>query len=573
MASSPQSWPWSRARGVWPIVLPAALLAWLLAWVFHFGTTLINDEYLAIDYFYRIVRLGRAYPTPDAFHKPLSVLMGFFAWLTESPLGYEAAVAVFGVIFVVVLYFALRRELGASFALAAAVAVSLHPDLMYYTARGSTVIPFCAFTFAALLAAHKRDEKWSLWVYAGSLFLAGLIRAEPWVLAAPALYWWWPRHKSARAWAGLFAALCLIGLAPVIWLGKDYFINHDLMHGFKVAIRVRVVGMGQPFSLLDALLSFWLKVPNKVSWPVVAGAVAGAVLFVKEKGLRPGLMHPLIVFPALVSVFLAAVVYLGVYPNPWYFYFDSVFAIIFCLNFFRTVIPRIKMGAGRAAWTAIMFAAIFIAIAMFLARGGGGLTEGRWLLIAASLICAALAAVLARPEGVLSRPRETFLIAALTLISLSFPLMAHTLYQSEIDELRLEAAKQREMAAVAEFLRREIPEGRGGRIMLPSRRNEQLSWLFRDREPPDTVALREAFYLSSMKHIDFLDLHPDWIIYIPADYHFRGPENMFRWLGGQDQTELNGVKISLVMSTGHIRVFKVTYRPGHAPRGPLPPIP
>ncbi len=551
---------------------PAALLVWLLAWIFHFGITLINDEYLAIDYFCRIVRTGRLYPTPEAFHKPLSVLMGFFAWITESPLGYEAAVAVLGVVFVVFLFLAARRELGPWMALAAAAAVSLHPDLMYYTARGSTVVPFCAFTFAALYAAENRGRWWSLWVYAGSLFLAGLIRTEPWVLAAPALYWWRPRERSARAWAPVLAACALIGLAPVIWLGKDYFINHDLMHGFKVATRVEVVGMGLPFGVLDALLSFWLKVPNKVSWPVVAGAMAGAVLFVREKGARDGLTHPLIVFPALVSAFLAAVIHLGVYPNPWYFYFDAVFAVIFCLNFFRAVIARVRMGAGRAAWTVIVSAAALIALAMFLARGGG-LGEGRWLLIAASMICVAAAALLARPEGALRRPRETLLILVLTLITLSFPLMAHALYRSEIAELNLEAEKQREMAAVADYLRAEIPPGRGDRIMLPSRRNEQLSWLFRDRESPDIVALREAFYLSAMKHLDFLDLHPDWIIYIPDDYQYRGPDDMFRWLASQDDTELNGVRISLRMSTDLIRVFRVTYPPGHAPRGPLPPIP
>jgi hypothetical protein len=52
--------------GLW-----SAVFAWLAAWILSLGPALINDEYAAIDYFYRIVRGGHFYPTPDKLHKPL----------------------------------------------------------------------------------------------------------------------------------------------------------------------------------------------------------------------------------------------------------------------------------------------------------------------------------------------------------------------------------------------------------------------------------------------------------------------------------------------------------------------
>lgn len=562
-----------RRGRAWLVVLPALVFGWLLFWLFHFGDTLINDEYLAIDYFYRIMREGRLYPTPQAFHKPLSVLMGVFAWLAESALGYEAAVAALAAAFVTLLYLAVRREAGTWAALLAALAVALHPDLMYYTARGSTVIANCAFCFGAVLAAQKRERKGSLAAYAACLFLAGLIRTEPWILFPAAALWWWPKEKSARGFAPLFSALLVMGMAPAIWLGKDWFINQDLMHGFKIAVRVREIGWGQPFSLADALLSFWIKVPNKVSWPVTLGAAAGAVMFARERGLRPGLTHPLLMFPVLTSVFLAAVIAGGIYANPWYFYFDSVFAVIFCAIFVRGVIAGLGPHAGTALKAAVFFAGLFLALAMFLARGGTGLEAGRWLILGSCGAVVAAAAALMWGPLLVSRVRPVALVGVMALAAMSFFLMCLMLYRSEYDELELEAQKMREMVAVAEYLRHEIPEGRGDRIMMPSRRNEQFSWLWRDREIPDVFTERESFYWKQTRNIELTQLHPDWIIYIDHDVHFHGTQDEYGWMQNQDHTSLYGVNIDLIMRTKLVRVFKVTYPPGCPPRGPLPPIP
>ena len=78
--------------------------------------------------------------------------------------------------------------------------------------------------------------------------------------------------------------------------------------------------------------------------------------------------------------------------------------------------------------------------------------------------------------------------------------------------------------------------------------------------------------LDYFKGVDFLDLHPDWIIFIPRDYNFWGPDWMFGWLGHQDVTILRDVKIELVTSKKWIRLFTVAYPPGHPPKQPLPPF-
>jgi hypothetical protein len=405
------------------------------------------------------------------------------------------------------------------------------------------------------------------------LLFAGLIRTEPWVLAAPAVIWWWPKDKSVKGFARLFGALSLIGLGPVIWLGKDLFINDSVTHGLTVAVRVREVGSGAPFSILDSIISFWIKIPNKVGWPAMAGAVFGAILFVRERGIRAGIMNPLLVFPVLVSAFLAAVIKLGVYPNPWYFYFDSIFAVIFCVNLFKEAIARLAREPEPAARAALFFAPFFPAAGLMLYRPGSESPDGHWLLLALAFIGAAAAALLLFARDIFLRPLRTLLVGALVFIAVFFMAFCSMLYKREFAELDLEAELQKEMIEAADFFRKRMSPDGNDRIMMPSRRNEQLSWLFRDREIPDTVALREALYLKYFKDIEFLELHPDWIVFIPDDYHFYRTSDMFGWLGRQDHTELSGVRIDLIMQTDHVRIFRVTYPPGHPEKGPLPLMP
>lgn len=550
----------------------AGFAAWVLGWIFHFGSTLINDEYAAINYFYRVLRTHHFYPTPDKLHKPLSVLMGVFAWLVESPLGYEAAVAVFAVALVALCFLAVRRELRAGAALAAGLAVALNPEAMYYSATGNTILPFCALSFLGLLAVLSREDspKW-LWVYAGTFFLAGLIRPEAWLFAGPVIVWWWP-GRDRRAGVRVLIALAIIALGPLIWFGKDYWINGNFLHGFAVATRDKKIGVGAPFSAWDTLAFFWIRIPNEISLPVAAGGLLGALLFLWRRGLR-GLAHPFLVFPSLVSAYVWLIVYLGVYPVQRYWYFDSIFSMIFCLYLVQWLFQRLHFNFSEAARSALFFAALFLAAGFFLARPESSPADGRWLLLGAGSATIALAVIMAWPRFFLRRPGSHLAVAAAVFLGLAYLIFIGGFYQQKIAELDLEAQKQREMAVAADFLNREIPRGRGDRLLLPNRRNEQLDWLFRDREIPEGFNFSEAFYLKEFEGVDFLELHPDWIIYLPHDYQFWGPDQMFAWLAAQDETTLQGVSIKLVMNTDLIRVFRVAYPPGHAPKAPLPPIP
>lgn len=555
-------------------IFPAGLLAWLVFWIYHFGPVLINDEYAAIDYFYRVAGDGRLYSTPDRLHKPLSVFMGVFSWCMESPLGFELAIAVFGVVLFVFLFLAVREEFGTWPAAICALAVAFHPDVIYYSVTGSSVLLFSALSFVGILAVLRREEAKSwLWVYAACFFVAGLIRPESWLFAGPLIVWWRPPPGSRSGWVRVFVAMSIIGMAPVIWFGKDLIINGDLMHGFRVTKLAKIVGAGAPFTAAKTFSFFLIMIPNLVSKPVAAAAILGAVWFVRERGLVRGLLHPFIVFPAMVSVYLYFIVYMGVFPNSRYYYFDSLFAIVFCLYFVKNIITRISLPPGTIARAALFFIALLSAAGFFLARPVSLPADGRALMLAAALLSSGASALVLLFKPMRAGPIQVLLIGVVVVLALSYPVFSHGLYKREFAEIELEALKQREMIEVAKLLRREVPPGGSDRIMMPSRRNEQLNWILRDREILDMVALREAFYLDKFKGVDFLDLHPDWIMYIRNDYQFWGPDEMFNWLWHQDRATLRDIEFELVLDLETIRVFKITYPPGYPAKGPIPPIP
>jgi len=600
--------------------LIAGSVAWLVVWILALGVTLINDEYAAIDYFYRIVEGGGFYPTPDKLHKPLSVMLGVFPWLFESALAYELVAALFGGVLAGAFYLVARTEFGRWPALALAAVVALHPDLMYYAARGSTVIPFCALAVVGLFAALSREEseKW-LWVYAGCFFMGGLIRPESWLFAGPMVVWWSPFGKGRRAWISLIVAAGLIELAPVIWFGKDWLINGDLLHGINIATRDKEVGTGAPLSAFADLRLFWTRISFNLSAPVTLAGWIGLVVFAWRKGAIRGITHPLVVFPLMVAGYVWLIVYLGVWHAQRYWYFDSVFTLFFCVWLAMLMVSRINLTGPAAAKHALFFAAGIISAILFIRGPGSESLDLHWLMVA--LAAAALAAapllvwprlffqglgslfsriggvLLAAGKALIGRDPEKkraadflpeakrtleqcrerlagpLLVGALTLFCLGLSAASLMSYTAKIDELAGEAAKQREMVETARILNNLIPEGHGDRIMIPSRRNEQLNWLLREREILDAFFFREAFYLDYYKGIKFYELHPDWIVYVHQDFQFRGPREWFVWFEHQDRIELKGVVSELMVDLGETRIFKVTYPEGHPEKGPMPEIP
>ncbi len=577
--------------------LVLAFLVWVVVWIFYFGTTLINDEYAAIDYFYRVVGKGHFFPTPDKLHKPLSVLLGFTAWLFESPLAFEISISLFAALFVAMFYLVLKREAGTYIAAVAAAAVVFHPDLMYYCARGSSVIPFAGLSFVGLYAGLRREEsgRW-LWVFAGVFLAAGLFRPVAWLFAGPALIWWWPGKKDRKGLLRLLAALCLIGLGPVIWFGKDWLINDNLLHGLAVATRDKAVGTGAPLSASHIFSLFGIRISGSISSTVSLAGVLGMVLFIWRQGIR-GLLHPLVVFPLLVGAFVWIIVYMGVYPVQRYWFFDSMFAWFFTAWLVGQLVLKIDMKSRDVVRSGVLFCALFAALYYIIVRPQSEPPDLRWLLAFAGFAAVFLAAVVLWFERFRSDIRRTLSTALIVMIALSYLVFISGLYNRKTAELELESQKQAEMKEVAAYLKERFSSDESVRILIPSRRNEQLNWLFRRRERPDVITFREAFYLDwtcreprksptqrtpeikalcrnwLARGYGFLVLHPDWIVYIPEDYQFWGPTEKFKWMGTQDSAVIRGIGTELMMSTGLIRVFKVHYPEGAPPKRPLPRIP
>ncbi|MFO8056205.1 MAG: hypothetical protein R6V10_02780 [bacterium] len=580
-----------------PALLASVLLAWVILWILHFGVTLINDEYAAIDYFYRVVRKGHFFPTPDKLHKPLSVLMGSVAWLFESPLAFEVATALFAALFVVMFYLVLKREAGPIIATVAGAALVFHPDLMYYSATGSTVLPFAGLSFLGLYAALRRHESpRMLWLFAGSFLAAGLFRPESWLFAGPALAWWWPGLKDRKGLVRLFIALAVIGLGPVLWFGKDWLINDNLLHGLAVATRDKAVGTGAPLSAGHVLHLFSIRIPNRISVPVTLAGALGMAVFIRRQGWR-GFLHPLVVFPLLVAAYVWLIVYMGVYPVQRYWFYDAMFAYFFTAWLAREASLKVKIGGYQVVPPVLFLCALFPALGYVLARPGSSPPDLRWLLAFGGFAAVAVAALLVWGGRSKSRFKDVVLLGFIVLMVLSYPVFIFGLHGRESEELRLEARKQSEMKEAAAYLKKRFTREDEVRVLVPSRRNEQLNWLFRERERPEVITFREAFYLDwtcrepaesptdftpKIKEFcrkwlrqgyDFLVLQPDWIVYIPDDYQFWGPTEKFQWMETQDRAVIRGIRIELKISTGLVRVFQVHYPETAPPREPVPRIP
>ncbi len=551
---------------------PMAVFAWVCAWIISFAPTLINDEYAAIDYFYRIMKRGETFPTPDDSHKPLSVLLGFFSWASESPLGYEVSMAAFAAVMVVALYLAAREELGPGLSALATIAAAVNPGLMHYGALGSTIMPFCALGFVAVVLALQRESRpRAIWGYSICMLVSGLLRPESWLFGITMVVWWWP-GRDRKAWLRLIAAGCIMALGPVIWFGKDLIINGDLFHGLKLAVEVKEVSTSITYSAWQSLSFVPVRIANHISRPIALAGVAGLVLFVRDKGIRQGLSHPFVLLPLLITAYVWFIIYKGVYPVQRYYYFDSLVLLVFASHLSGRVLPKIRLPAKDLFAYAAMFSALFVAAAYAYARPGGS-SDLYWMLACAGALAVFFGFLGTWSPGMRARWKPLLLAGVLVFLALFYAAFCLRSYEHKLSALELESKKQRDMKAIAAFLDKSIPPGSGDRIMLPNRRDEQLSWLFRHREIPDSSTFIQAFYLENLKGMHFLRLEPDWIVFFDQDFNFWGPREQYEWLQHQDHTVLRGIRIDLAMEAEIGRVFKVTYPPDYGPRSPLPEIP
>ena len=503
----------SRLHPIFPWLLVLLSAVSLAIWIYSLGTTLVNDEYAALDYAYRVLHQGGFYPTPHRLHKPLAVISALIA-LPAGPIGYEFLTAAWAAALVLFSFLAVRRASDEAGAVVAALLIASNPDLFLNTAYGITAVPLLAGAFICIHALlGMKEQPVGLWRYALVAFLIGLLRPDAWLFVIPLVAVFWTRR---REWshARFLLAAGLIGLAPLIWFGKDWLINDNLFQSVKVATADRTVGLAKvQFTAMEALAFFPKHIVPRISWPTFLSSLAGVIVFVYRRRLS-GLFHPLLLFPLLISGFVWFLIMTGVYPIQRYFFFTAVFLLVF------------------ASW-------LWVELGKWTRAAG---SPWRWMGLG----------------------------AAAALAGLHF-YAAEKRFEFNYRELAHEARIQREMFQMADTLKALIPPGRQPLILLPSRRDEQLSWLFRDREIPNTIGFREVYYYQFQYNYSFLNWGPAWILYIDQDFHWHWVSDEFQWLNTQDRTELQGARIELFFHTDLIRLFTVTYPPGwQAP--PHPPL-
>ena len=191
----------------------------------------------------------------------------------------------------------------------------------------------------------------------------------------------------------------------------------------------------------------------------------------------------------------------GVYPIQRYFYFTTVFLLVFAAY----------LGVEAARW---------LRSARFPGFGWG--------------------------------PARSAALLGLHLIS------AGERFAANYRELRHEAQIQREMLVVADHLKARIPKGERPLILISDRRDEQLDWLFRDRELPNTLSFREAYYYQFTYHYPFLNFTPRWIAYLDKGLHLHWVADEFQWLNFQVTPNSRASKFDLVFHTDLFRVFQTT---------------
>jgi hypothetical protein len=199
--------------------------------------TLDPDEHAAVLYLDRLLAGTRLEDPLLSSPKPLLTVVHGLAWRAghDWRLLEAVTVAVFALA-VVCLARAAARLAGPPAAAAVAVAVAGSGPLVLQAARGNSMIFALAGWSVALdaltRAAPGRDPGDRGWaVAAGALAVAGLARAESWLLLPPAaayglLAW---RRGERR---GL---LLLVPLAaPLLWLAHDWLLTGDPLYAVRV---------------------------------------------------------------------------------------------------------------------------------------------------------------------------------------------------------------------------------------------------------------------------------------------------------------------------------------------------
>ena len=191
------------------------------------------DEYASALYFDHLIHGRRLEEFLLSAPKPLLTLVHGLAWTTTHD--WRASTALTVVAFalaITALARAAARLAGPAAAVGVGLAVAGSGALILQVARGNSSIWALAGWAVALDALARPSRRWG--VAAAALLLAGLARAEGWLLLAPAallgLVAW---RRGERGGLLLLVPLA----APLLWLGHDLLLAGDPLYSLKVPDR------------------------------------------------------------------------------------------------------------------------------------------------------------------------------------------------------------------------------------------------------------------------------------------------------------------------------------------------
>jgi hypothetical protein len=250
-------------RWAWPLCWAVVAVAVGLLVRLPGPAILDPDEHASVLYFDRLVAGERLEEPLLSAPKPLLTVVHGLAWQVAHDWRLLAAVTVAAFALAVVCLARAAGRLGGPAAAAAVLlAVAGSGPLVLQAARGNSVVFALAGWSAALdaLTSGPRppregpgaDGSGAAWgVAAGALALAGLARAETWLLLPLAAGWgllaWWRGRGDRRAGrpgrglgriglgSGDRRALLVLPLAvPLLWLGHDWLLTGDPLYSLRV---------------------------------------------------------------------------------------------------------------------------------------------------------------------------------------------------------------------------------------------------------------------------------------------------------------------------------------------------
>ena len=218
-------------RWAWPLCWAVLTVAVGLLVRLPGPATLDPDEHAAVVYFDRLVAAERLEEPLLSSPKPLLTVVHGLAWRLGHDWRLLEALAVAAFALAVVCLARAAGRLGGLPAAAATIlAVAASGPLVLQAARGNSMVFALAAWSVALDALTRRPgPAWGL--AAGALAVAGLARAESWLLlplaAAYGLVAW--RRGDRRA-----LLLVLPLAAPLLWLAHDWLLTGDPLYAVRV---------------------------------------------------------------------------------------------------------------------------------------------------------------------------------------------------------------------------------------------------------------------------------------------------------------------------------------------------